>query len=45
MAPKKPLCLFIATLKGDDSATRERSEDVYASLVMPAAQQAGFLFR
>jgi len=42
MAPKKPLCLFIAPLKGDDSATRERSEDVYASLVMPAAQQAGF---
>jgi hypothetical protein len=42
MAPQKPLCVFIAPLKGDDSATRERSEDVYASLVVPAAQQAGF---
>ena len=43
MTPEKPRCLFIAPLKGDDSATRERSEDVYASLVMPAATQAGFL--
>lgn len=38
----QPLCLFIAPLRGDDSATRERSEDVYASLVVPAAKQAGF---
>lgn len=42
MTPEKPLCLFIAALKGDDSATRERSQDVYASLVIPAAKQAGF---
>jgi hypothetical protein len=42
MTPQKPICLFIAPLKGDDSATRERSQDVFASLVMPAAKQAGF---
>jgi hypothetical protein len=42
MTPQKPLCLFIAPLRGDDSATRERSQDVYASLVIPAAKQAGF---
>lgn len=42
MVPQKPICLFIAPLKGDDSATRERSQDVYASLVIPAAKQAGF---
>lgn len=42
MTPQKPLCLFIAPLKGDDSTTRERSQDVYASLVIPAAKQAGF---
>lgn len=42
MTPEKPLCLFIAPLKGDDSATRERSQDVYAFLVIPAAREAGF---
>jgi hypothetical protein len=42
MSPRNHLCLFIAPLKGDDSATRGRSEDVYASLVVPAAKQAGF---
>jgi hypothetical protein len=42
MSPQKPICLFIAPLKGDDSATRERSQDVYATLVIPAAKQAGF---
>jgi hypothetical protein len=37
-----PVCLFIAPLKGEDTDTRERTEDVYASVVVPAAERAGY---
>jgi hypothetical protein len=36
------ICLFIAPLKDSDSVTRDRAEDVYASLVSPAATLAKF---
>ena len=37
------ICLFIASLKDAETVTRERSEDVFASLVSPAATSAGFI--
>src|SRR6266446_3837173 len=38
-----PVCFFIAPLKSDDTAARERFEAVYESVVTPAALEAGFM--
>jgi hypothetical protein len=35
-------CLFIAPLKDEESVTRQRSEDVFASLILPAADLADY---
>lgn len=39
---RKRVCLFIAPLKDVDTVTRERSQDVFESLVTPACLQVGY---
>ena len=38
-----PICFFIAPLKGEDTATRDRFEAVFESVVTPAALETGFM--